>query len=522
MTNGAATNTGMVVYLLDTSGSVSFHPRIDFIGVGVGLEGTDGGPLVRTDEFRLNGADLYLFLSWDLLASATPGSFGAGLQLDQVGLPLGAITSGNAGGNPVASSLLTSNQGSAGGDPHPVNPGVDISAWYWSGAIGDDKLHVLFSGIDGPLWIPVQAGFGPIYIDQLGIEPKPDPGVAILIDGSVKVDGLTAQADELGVTIPYNHLTSPGDWSLDLAGLGVGFQSPGITMAGALLKNTLSDGTIEYDGMLLLQISEFGFIAVGAYSTPKSPDGDRYTSLFVFLGAFIVIGIPPIIEIDGLGLGLGYNRELIPPTDLNQIPGFVLVEALDDPGAIANDPMGELKKIGTSIPPMRGSFWLAVGLHGTSFAIVHVTAILYVALDRGVEIGVLGVARMALPTDDTALACLELALKARFSNAEGILSIQAQLTDNSYLIDRDCQLTGGFAYFMWFPQSQFVLSVGGYNPYFSKPVQFPDVPRVGYHWSLLGALSVRGECYFALTNSCVMAGTLLRSRLAAALVQGLW
>ena len=508
MANAAATDSGLVLFLIDTSGSVSFHPRIDFIGIGLGLEGADGGPLVKTSDFRLNGADLYLFLSWDLSASATPASFGAGMDLDQIGLPLGVITSGDVGGNPVASSLLTSDSGNPGGDPHPVNPGVDLSAWYWSGPAGDDRLHVLFGGIDGPLWIPVQAGFGPIYIDQLGIEPKPDPGVAILIDGSVKVDGLTAQADELGVTIPYSHITTPADWSLDLAGLGVGFQSPGITMAGALLKNILPDGTIEYDGMLLLQISEFGFIAVGAYSTPVGPGGDRYTSLFVFLGAFIVIGIPPIIEIDGLGLGIGYNRELIPPTDLNQIPGFILVEALDDAGAIANDPMGELRKIGGSLPPKRGSFWLAVGLHGTSFAIVHVTAIVYLALDRGVEIGVLGVARMALPSDSTALASLELALKARFSTAEGILSIQAQLTDNSYLIDPDCQLTGGFAYFMWFPQHQFVLSVGGYNPHFSKPAEFPDVPRVGYHWSLLGALSVKGECYFALTNSCVMAGTL--------------
>lgn len=510
MANAAATDTGLALYLIDTSGSISFHPRIDFVGVGVGLEGADGRPLVKTDDFRLNGADLYLFLSWDLTSSAAPNSFGAGMDLNQLGLPLGAITSGNLGGNPVASSLLSSNSGSAGGDPHPVNPGVDIGAWYWSGPLGDDKLHVLFGGIDGPLWIPVQAGFGPIYIDQLGIEPvsTPSSGVAILIDGSVKVDGLTAQANELGVTIPYNALTSPGDWSLDLGGLGIGFTAPSVTLAGALMKNTLSDGTIEYDGMLLLQITEFGFVAVGAYATPKDASGDRYTSLFVFVGAFFVIGLPPIIEIDGLGLGFGYNREIIPPTDLNQIPQFVLVEALDDADAIANDPMGELRKIGTSLPPKRGSFWLAVGLHGTSFAIVHVTAIVYVALDRGFEIGILGVARMALPSDDTALASLELALKARFSSAEGILSIQAQLTDNSYLISPDCQLTGGFAYFMWFPKSQFVLSVGGYNPHFTKPDEFPDVPRVGYHWSLLGFLSVRGECYFALTNSCVMAGTL--------------
>jgi hypothetical protein len=306
------------------------------------------------------------------------------------------------------------------------------------------------------------------------------------------------------VTIPFDALSSPGQWTLDLHGLGVGFQAPGITLAGALLK---SDGPpIEYDGLLVLQIAEFGFVAVGAYSTPTDPSGDQYTSLFVFLAAFIVIGLPPIIEIDGIGLGIGYNRELEVPDDLNQLDTFILVAAMNDGDEFANDPMGELMKIRTQIPAKRGSFWLAVGLHGTSFVIVHVTAIVSVVLDRGVEIVVLGIARMALPSDDTALASLELALKARYSSAEALFSVQAQLTDNSYLISPDCQLTGGFAYFMWFNQSQFVVSVGGYNPHFNKPAEFPDVPIVGYRWSLLGIISVKGGSYFALTNSCVMAG----------------
>jgi len=369
----------------------------------------------------------------------------------------------------------------------------------------DGNFHVRFGDKqDQPLWIPVHAGFGPIYIDQLGVGITSDPGVELLIDGSVKVDGLTAQANELGVTIPFKSLANPAGWSLDLGGLAIGFSSPGVVIAGGLLKNP--GPPIEYDGVLLIQITQFGFVAVGAYSHPDDAQGG-YTSLFVFAGVFIVIGLPPIIEIDGLGLGVGYNRELIVPDDLNKIPSFILVAALDDAGKLANDPMGELMQIRDSIPARRGSFWLAVGLHGTSFVIVHVTAVVYVALDRGVEVGVLGVARMALPSDDTALVSIELALKARFSTSEGILSIQAQLTDNSWLLSKDCQLTGGFAYFMWFPQSQFVLTIGGYNPNFHKPTQFPDVPRLGYHWSLLGAINIKGESYFALTNTCVMAGT---------------
>ena len=170
------------------------------------------------------------------------------------------------------------------------------------------------------------------------------------------------------------------------------------------------------------------------------------------------------MKIEAIGLGVGYNRELIVPDDMNKIPSFILVAALDDGGALANDPMGALLQIRDSIPAKRGSLWLAVGLHGTTFVIVHVTAIVYVALDRGVEIGIIGVARMAIPSDDTALVSIELALKARFSSAEGILSIQAQLTDNSYIFDKDCQLTGGFAYFMWFPEGQFVHHHRGLPP----------------------------------------------------------
>jgi len=257
-----------------------------------------------------------------------------------------------------------------------------------------------------------------------------------------------------------------------------------------------------------MQIAQFGFIAIGAYSTPTDPGGtDTYTSLFVFAGVFITIGIPPIIEITGLGLGIGYNRELVVPNDLNQIPTFLLVEALDEPDKIADDPMGALLHIRDQIPARRGSFWLAAGLRGTSFVVVHVTAIIYVALDRGLEIGILGVARMALPSDETALVSIELALKVRFSTAESLFSVQAQLTSNSYLLSKDCQLTGGFAYFMWFARSQFLLTMGGYNPSFHKEPEYPDVPRLGYHWSFLGVVNLKGESYFALTNSCVMAGT---------------
>lgn len=498
---------GVALFLFETGAGDTFvfNPGLFVAGLGLGLSNASDGPLIDTSGFRMGAVRLYIFFDVELRGGLTVQSLGAGLELDGLGLPLGLATGGNVGGNnPVAANLLRSDSNS-GGDAHPVNPGVDVSAWYWSAPAGDDRFHILFGGQSGTLWIGVHRGFGPIYIDQVGLEVS-DAAVGLLIDGSVKVDGLTAQVDDLTVRIPYRSILDPSQWSLDLRGLAIGFKSPGVTVAGGLMK---SDGPpVEYDGMLLIQITQFGFVAVGAYSTPTDAlTGEQYTSLFVFAGVFIVIGIPPIIQIEGLGLGVGYNRQLLVPEDLNQVPNFVLISALDDGGAIANDPMGTLRRIREQMPAKRGSFWLAVGLRGSSFVIVHVTAVVYVALDRGVEVGLVGVARMALPSDDSALVSVELALKARFSTADGTLSIRAQLTDNSWLLSRDCQLTGGFAYFAWFQKSQFLLTLGGYHPAFHRPPEFPEVPRIGYHWSFLGVVQIKGETYFALTNSCVMAGT---------------
>ncbi len=173
---------------------------------------------------------------------------------------------------------------------------------------------------------------------------------------------------------------------------------------------------------------------------------------------------------------------------------------------MANDPMGELMKIRPQHP--RQARQLLAGGRTSWNDLRHRSrdGDGVCGVDSGVEIGVIGVARMAIPSDDTALVSVELALKARYSSSEGVLSIQAQLTDNSYIFDQDCQLTGGFAYFMWFPQGQFVLTLGGYNPHFTPPSQFPTVPQAWLPLELPGRGHLKGENYFALTNTCIMAG----------------
>ncbi|WP_426595718.1 DUF6603 domain-containing protein [Cellulomonas sp. McL0617] len=502
---GAPATGGLELFLIDTTPELAFDLGIHLRGVGVGLEKSDGTALVSETWLRLGAVKAYVFLDLETRTGSLVASHGGGgLELGGFGLPISAALGGGGGSNPVASNLLSSGgSGGAGGDGQSVNPVTDVDVWYWDDAgTGSAQLHVLVGGQGGLFWIPIHAGFGPIFIDQLGIGIT-STALTLAIDGGLSVAGLSAEVDDLSVTIPFAHVTDPSQWSLDLKGLAVGYSGPAISIAGGLVK---FDGPpIEYDGMLLVKIGSIGAIVIGSYSVVGS-GSDEYTSFAIFGGVFVPIGLPPVINLTGIALGLGYNRRLIVPEDLNKIPDFMLVKALDNPEALANNPMQALYAFRDQVPPSRGALWFAAGLRGTMFEVVNVTAVLYVALDGGIEIGLLGVARMALPTDDAAIVSIELAMKARFSSAEGLFSIQAQLTDNSWLISKDCQLTGGFAFFTWFRNGTFLLTLGGYHPSFKPLPEYPIVPRLGFRWSFLGVVQIKGESYFAITSTAFMTG----------------
>ena len=161
--------------------------------------------------------------------------------------------------------------------------------------------------------------------------------------------------------------------------------------------------------------------------------------------------------------------------------------------------MQELRQLGQFFPPQPGHFWFAAGLSFTSFALVDGIAVVAVQLGDGFEFDLLGLARMALPRPQFAIVSIELALVVRVSSKEGVIWVQGQLTDNSWLLYPDVRLTGGFAYVLWFSgphRGEFVLTMGGFHPDFHRD-GYPQVPRLGLQWRY-GPIVVKGGCYFAL------------------------
>jgi hypothetical protein len=466
---------------------------LSLVGLGVGLEGGEGKALVDTGSFRLGGAAAYVSAEIPLLGtSGSARLHGGAVELSGLGLPLAAP--GEGGSNPVAASLLRV-EGS-GGDRTPVNPPLDMTVIGGAGT-----WSVSFNG-QPEVRLPVRRGFGPLHVEEIVIGVDPGERARLAIDGSVSLAGLTVAVDDLSLSLPLRKPLDINSWELDLGGLAVGISTPAVSLAGGLMR-AMVDGVPEYRGAISVSVADRGLTAIGAYSRPSDALG-RYTSLFVFLAVPIPLGGPPYLFVLGLAGGAGINRRLLVPRDPAAVPSFPLVAAMS--GGFPANPMEALARIGTDIPPSRGAFWLAAGVRFTTFELIRTLALAYVSIDRGLEVGLLGMMQMALPTVEAAVVSVELAMAARFSTAERVLSVRAALTPNSWLISRDCQLTGGFAFVTWFDKAEAVLSIGGYHPKFSKPAHYPVVPRVGFHWAVGRGIVVKGGAYFAITPKALMLG----------------
>jgi hypothetical protein len=489
------------VLALTAAGDPVPAPGIAVDGVAVRIARSSGALL--DSVITIESVALSLFA--DILASGGAVTASGGAKLELAGLS--ASLGGASGGNAVAGGLL--NSGSHDDAPKPrFSPALAIQKH------GTDAAFVTFTAGDGtgPWWVVIQRGFGPIYIEQVGLAVTMPSGqlgsVGLLIDGKVSLLGLTAAVDDLSITylVPVGSPLNPDAWVVDLAGLAVTADFSGLSLAGSLRKFPVSEGGVQYLGMLLAKLAVYGISVYGGYGL-VGPPGDQYASLFLFGAVNGPIGGPPAFFVTGIGGGFGINRDLIYPSDLTQFSTYPFIKALD-PAARPGDPMTELDQVRGFFPPHRGSFWFAAGVSFNSFALVDGVAVIAVQVGDGFELALLGLARMALPRPQVALVSIELALLARVSTKEGVVLVQAALTDNSWLLYPDIRLTGGFAFASWFGgpnRGQMVLTLGGYHPDFHRD-GYPVVPRLGLSINLFGFLSITGQTYFALTSEAVMAG----------------
>lgn len=382
--------------------------------------------------------------------------------------------------------------------------------------------------VDGVKWFDLQRSFGPVHFERVGVQYL-DGDLWFYLDGSLGLGGLLLALEGLGAGLKLEELQNRNfNPKFTLHGLGLDYSNGPVEIGGSFLRTQAKDKEDqeydEYDGIAVIKAQGLTLSAIGSYASFRG-----HTSLFVYAVLDYPLGGPSFFFVTGLAAGFGYNRALkMPP--IEQVGQFPLVdEAVNGAGELPPPPNGvahtpdeerrarlqaEITRLHRFLPPQSGESFLCLGVRFTSFELIDSFALVAVSFGQHFEVDILGLSTLVVPapavsSEVSPLAEAQLALKATLDPEQGFLSVQAQLTGNSFILSRSCHLTGGFAFFAWFAgehAGDFVLSLGGYHPKFAVPAHYPSVPRLGFNWHLSDLITIKGDAYFALTGHAFMVG----------------
>ena len=362
---------------------------------------------------------------------------------------------------------------------------------------------------DDVKWFEVNKTLGPVSFARAGVYLS-DGILWFLLDASLSAGPLNVALDGLAAGSSLKEFKP----QFSLRGMSVDFNQGGIEIGGAFLRVPGQNGEEdEFDGMAVIRAEMFTLSAIGSYTRRQGQ-----ASIFIYGVLDYPLGGPAFFFITGVAAGFGYNRDLKMPS-IDQVASFPLVSQVVSPPGQARNLEAQLESFRTYFPPDVGQIFLCAGIRFSTFELIDSFALLAVQFGHRFELDLLGLSTLMVPPPEeggeagTPLAEIQMALKATFAPDDGFLGIQAQLTPNSFLLSRDCHLTGGFAFFTWFKDGylggkagDFVITLGGYHPAYKKPAHYPDVPRVGFNWQVSTEFSIKGGMYFALTGNALMAG----------------
>ncbi|WP_404932107.1 hypothetical protein HF313_16680 [Massilia atriviolacea] len=376
---------------------------------------------------------------------------------------------------------------------------------------------------DGPAgatrWIVVQKNLGPLSLRRIGVRFEQGE-LGVLVDGAVQVAGLTLEAAGLGLSSPLASFAP----RFHLSGLGILFDKAPL-MVGAGLRvcddaelAQMSAGAgrrlgFAMSGSALLRVAQVAVAGVGGLA--QFDDGG--TAIFVFAELRAPIGGDPAFFITGFSGGLGVNYNLRLPR-IGEVWSCPFVAGLFAPDAQGKTP-GPLQVLGTLcggapaappwLQPMPGAMWLAAGLRFTTYKMVETNAVAVAVIGPELSFSLMGVCTASLGQDNgAALACIEVEFQASLKPLSGYLGLGGGLTPRSWLLVRECVLSGSMAACWWLDPARpdFVVSVGGYHPAFQRPAAWPVLGRLGFNWRYGDKVVIKGGVYGALTPACVMAG----------------
>ena len=357
---------------------------------------------------------------------------------------------------------------------------------------------------------------GPLTISSIGLKYL-DKKLQLTLDATIKAAGVEVKLKGFGLRFPMESASAfvkdPSQIELLLDALGISAVRLPLTIAGIMQRIPMG-----YAGGIVVEFEPYTFLAMGSYmkiTQQKALDNGQiqinsFKSILVMLSVAGPIAELEFGSLDGLTGGYGHNSQMrLPSIDEVTSHPFLATSQIAAPGA-NGDMLATMASLTTGkrpwFSPRNGPIWVAAGVTAGLFQMLDVDAVLAVDISSDVKIAIFADCQAAIPADvpdAERFAFVEMGLLMVLDYAKGALYCQGQLTPKSYIMDKNCHLTGGFAFCYWFEGSghegDWVFSVGGYHSQHTPPAWYPKPPRVAIDWKYDGTISIHGEAYFAIT-----------------------
>ncbi|HKQ53443.1 MAG TPA: DUF6603 domain-containing protein [Pyrinomonadaceae bacterium] len=364
--------------------------------------------------------------------------------------------------------------------------------------------------------LPVQASLlGLLSVDSvyLAVQPKgADVQVVTAATASVKLGPVTAVIERTGLQATFSF--PPGGGNLGPAEMSLTFQPPkgaGLSIeAGAVVGGgyLFFDAQKEqYAGILQLELAQTVAIKAVGLLTTRMPDGTRGFSLLIILTAegFAPIQLGFGFTLTGIGGLLGVNRTAAVDVLRNGIKTGTLGSILFPADPVRNA-QRIVSDVGTVFPPAPGRCVfgpMAIIEWGTP-SLLKLELGVVLEVPEPVRLLILGRLKATLPDEKNALVQICMDALGVLDFAAGQLSLDATLYDSRLL---NFVLTGDMALRLsWGRDPSFLLAIGGWNPRFTAPADFPRPARMALVLSGGDDARLRLESYLAVTSNTLQFG----------------
>jgi len=416
----------------------------------------------------------------------------------------------------VTSAAVIINAGDGDGFLQKILPPDGLRIDFDLGLGYSNQKGVYFRGSAGlEVTLPLHLSlFNVINIDSvyLGILIS-DKGIAIAAATgiSLNIGPVFAAIEQMGlralVSFPKNK-GNLGPLNLDLGfkppnGIALSLDASAVVGGGYLFFDFDKE---QYAGVLMLSIQKTLTLKAIGLLTTRMPDGSEGFSLLIIISAeFSPIQLGFGFTLNGVGGLAGINRTVV--TDA--LRAGLKKHALDHilfPKEVVKNAKQIVSDLQTFFPPTPDYFvfgpMLEIGWGTPTLVTIELGVILQIP--QPVIIVLLGQISALLPKPDKAVIEIHLDVLGVLDFGKQLFSLDATLYDSKIAI---FSISGQMAMRLkWGDDPTFMLSIGGYNPAFDAPADFPKLDRFQVALSSSENPRLGMQAYLAITSNTFQTG----------------